>query len=251
MRQSVDEAEADARKAAELAPELAESHLALAVAAEQSSLDFARAGNEYERALKLAPGSARMLRNYGRYAALMGHTDSAIAAGHRAVVLDPLARVTHQDLAQILYLAGRHDDAIAANDHALALDPDDAYTHANRGLAFYALGKFESARSSCEIKTAHMRTQLCLSITYDKLGRRSDAEAQVGRIRASTKDAGAYQYAQIYAQWGEPAQALDWLDTAVRVRSPWLVWVKKDPLLDPLRNEPRFQAIERALRFPN
>jgi hypothetical protein len=29
-----------------------------------------------------------------------------------------------------------------------------------------------------------------------------------------------------------------------------LVELKADPLLDPLRKEPRFQAIERELRFP-
>jgi tetratricopeptide (TPR) repeat protein len=157
---------------------------------------------------------------------------------------------SHQVLAQVLYLARHNDDAIAVNDDALALGPDDAFTHANRGLAFYALGNFETARSSCEIKAAHMRTQLCLSITYDRLGRHSDAEAQVAKIRASASDAGAYQYAEIYAQWGKPDQALEWLDTAVRLRSPWLVWVKKDPLLDPLRNQPRYQAIVRALKFP-
>jgi TolB-like protein/DNA-binding winged helix-turn-helix (wHTH) protein/Tfp pilus assembly protein PilF len=251
MRLNLDEAQADAYKAAELAPGLAESHLALAWAFEAASLDFVRAEREYERAMELAPGSARMARNYGRYAALIGHTDSAITAARRAVALDPLSLQTHQMLAQVLYLAGRHDDAIAANDDALALNPDDPYTHANRGLAFYALGNFESARSSCEIKIDHMRTQLCLSIAYDKLGRNSDAEAQVAKLRASAKDAGAYQYAEIKAQWGKPAQALEWLDTAVRLRSAWLVWVKKDPLLDPLRNEPRYQAIVRALKFPD
>jgi hypothetical protein len=43
---------------------------------------------------------------------------------------------------------------------------------------------------------------------------------------------------------------LEWLDTAVRVRDPGLALLKTDPLLDPLRHEPRFQAIERELKFP-
>jgi len=44
--------------------------------------------------------------------------------------------------------------------------------------------------------------------------------------------------------------ALDWLDNALPLRDPGLVTLRTDPLLDPLRNEPRFQAIERQLKFP-
>jgi hypothetical protein len=58
-------------------------------------------------------------------------------------------------------------------------------------------------------------------------------------------------YATIYAQWGKRAKALEWLATAMRLRDSGLVMLKTDPLMDPLRNEPRFQAIERELKFPN
>jgi hypothetical protein len=40
------------------------------------------------------------------------------------------------------------------------------------------------------------------------------------------------------------------LETAFRLRDPGLETIKVDPLLDPLRNDPRFQAIEKALKFP-
>ena len=63
-------------------------------------------------------------------------------------------------------------------------------------------------------------------------------------------DSAAYQYAAIYAQWGNRGQALQWLHAAVRLRHPGLACLKTDPLMDPLRKEPRFQAIERALKFP-
>jgi hypothetical protein len=58
-------------------------------------------------------------------------------------------------------------------------------------------------------------------------------------------------YATIYAQWGDRVKALEWLATAMRLRDPGLVLLKTDPLMDPLRNEPRFQAIERQLKFPS
>jgi tetratricopeptide (TPR) repeat protein len=88
-------------------------------------------------------------------------------------------------------------------------------------------------------------------VIYDKLGRHADAEAVLAKLRAWGGDTGAYQYATIYAQWGNRAKAVEWLETALRLRDPGLVYLKIDPLLDPLRKEPRFQAIERELKFPN
>jgi len=64
-------------------------------------------------------------------------------------------------------------------------------------------------------------------------------------------DAGAVQYATIYAQWGDRSKALEWLETAMRLRDPGLEGLKTDPLFDPLRQEPRFQAMMRELRFPD
>jgi tetratricopeptide (TPR) repeat protein len=88
-------------------------------------------------------------------------------------------------------------------------------------------------------------------VIYDKLGRHADAEAQLAKLKAAQGDAGAYQYALVYAQWGQRAKALEWLETALKLRDPGLEVLKTDPLLDPLREEPRFQAIERELKFPN
>jgi len=85
---------------------------------------------------------------------------------------------------------------------------------------------------------------------YGKLGRNAEAEAALAKYRAMAGEAGAYQYATIYAQWGNRAQALEWLDKAMRLRDSGLVLVKTDPLLDPLRKEPHFQAIEQQLKFP-
>ena len=46
-------------------------------------------------------------------------------------------------------------------------------------------------------------------------------------------------------------EALRWLEAAWRLRAPGLEGLKTNPLLDLLRKEPRFEAIERELKFPN
>jgi TolB-like protein/cytochrome c-type biogenesis protein CcmH/NrfG len=239
-------AQADARQVLALAPDLAQAHLALAVVSE-NTLDFTQASEAYERALALAPGNAQVLRDGGEFAALMGHFDAAVAATRRAVVLDPIARPSHGALACALYTARRYKEAIAAFAEAINLDPDYKITYGFRGLAYYGLGDLQSARASCETKPDHWVSQWCLAVIYDKLGCHADAQAALSKLQADT---GAYQYATIYAQWGQRAKALEWLETALRLRDGGLESLKTDALLDPLRKEPRFQAIERELKFP-
>jgi hypothetical protein len=64
------------------------------------------------------------------------------------------------------------------------------------------------------------------------------AESSV-RIVHIAGDSSAYQYAQIHTQWDERAAALEWLEKARRLSDPGLIYLKTDPLMDPLRNEPR------------
>jgi TolB-like protein/Tfp pilus assembly protein PilF len=244
-----EKARVDAERAIALAPALAEGHAALAALLDSTATDFTRAGEESERAMALAPGNATVLYVYSQHAAYMGRAEAAIAAAQRAVALDPLNLLSHRALGDALWFGRRYDESIAAYQEAIAVDPGPTQAYARRGLSYYALGKFQLARASCEVKN-NWESWLCLAVTYDKLGQHREAEAQIRRLVEFGGDALAYQYAQIYAQWGNPDKALDWLDTALRLRDPGFRRLKADPLVDPLRNQPRFQAILRKLKFP-
>jgi TolB-like protein/Tfp pilus assembly protein PilF len=252
-RETFDKAHADAERAIALAPDLGEGHLALAVAYELGSRDFAKANDEFERALSLASGNVPTLWRYAHFAVRMGQTERAISAARRAVALDPLQPIGREFLAGTLYYAREYSEAAAAWKEALALRPDYPLYKVGLGIIYYALGDLQSARAACEDadeSTGADSKQACLAMTYDKLGRHADAEAMLTKIRASQGDADAVVYAMIYAQWGSTAKALEWLDTAVRLRASDLEALKVSPALDPLRKEPRFQAMERELKFP-
>ena len=45
-------------------------------------------------------------------------------------------------------------------------------------------------------------------------------------------------------------KALEWLETVMRLRNPGLGELKIDPRMDPVRNEPRLEAVMRELKFP-
>ena len=249
IKEEFDKAQADARQAIALAPDLAQGHLALAKASETGTLDFTQANKEYERALALAPGNAQVLRESGSFAAQMGRFDAGLEATRRAVVLDPLARASHGLLGRTLYAARRYEEAAVAFADVISLDPGFKSGYGERGLSFYALGDLERARTSCEMKPDHWASQQCLAVVYDKLKRHADAETELAKLK-QLGDGAAYQYATIYAQWGNSLKALEWLETALKLRDPGLVDLKTDPLMDPIREEPRFKAVIKELKFP-
>jgi TolB-like protein len=248
--EAYDRALADARTAVRLAPDLALGHYVLGVARE-NFLQIPEASEEFDRAAELAPGSARIQAAYSRHSAQLRHTAAALSAGRRAIALDPLNFHVHRTVGIALLLSRRYSDALAAFETAISLQPDYLRNHVLLGAARYELGDLQGSRAACEVAAATLGGKVCLAKTYQKLGRRADAEAELQALRASSGDEGALDYAAIYAQWGEVAKALEWLETAWRLRDSSLAELKAEPDLDPLRNEPRFQAIERELKFPD
>src|SRR5213075_2441177 len=125
-----------------------EGYLALANVS-VGSLELADALEEYERALALAPGDARVLNEYGAFAVLIGRTEAGLAAAHRLLVLDPLNSMNHFGLGTSLTFARRYRDAIRAFSDAKALGQDDASLNMWLGIAYYFNGDFEHALAAC------------------------------------------------------------------------------------------------------
>jgi TolB-like protein/Flp pilus assembly protein TadD len=243
------DAEVDARKALALAPDLGVGHNALARDF-AGALDLARADQEYGRALALEPGNPQILADYGVFAVCMGHTEAGLDALRRARALDPLNVDAYIQLGLGLILARRQDEALRALASGRAIAPDEPFILGNTGIAHYLQGNYQAARASCEqMDQRHPFALFCLAIAYDKLGRHADAEVMLVKLRALRGET-TTDIAWVYAQWGQTHRALDALETAVRLRDPYLQMLRVQPLFDPLRKEPRFWAIERALRFP-
>jgi TolB-like protein len=240
---------ADALHAVAMAPNLAAAHLAVA-RVRRTRLEFAAAGEAFRKALALEPGNADALQDYSFFAADMGDTNGALSAAHRAVSLDPLNAGSLLALSSALESGHRYQEALAPLEEWRSREPGAWGPRVRTGELYYLMGDFQRAAELCEVEGPPAPVLSCLARAYYKIGRRADADASRAKLYAAVGDAQAYRYARIYAQWGNTAESLRWLETAWRQRDPKLASVKTDPLLDPLRNEPRFQAIERALKFP-
>jgi TolB-like protein/tetratricopeptide (TPR) repeat protein len=242
-----------AERAVALAPDLGEAHSALGFVLDSGYQNYAAAAAEHERALALAPGNSRVLLLSARFLSEIGRGEAAVADARRAVVLDPLNAAAYRILGLVLLYSHRYRDAVQAYDHALSINPQAVQAAANRGIALAALGEFATARQSCELPPLDWLSHTCLAIVLHHLGRDADAKAELALLRATGADETdqAYQYAQIFAQWGDHAQSLDWLDTAYQVHDPGLLQLKVDWLMDPIRREPRFGPILARMKFPD
>ena len=89
-----------------------------------------------------------------------------------------------------------------------------------------------------------------LAIVDYKLGRPDASRAALAELVRQGGDNSLYQQAQVLAQTGQSTAALDALERAVTAGDTGLVILRNDPLLDPLRAEPRFVALKARLKFP-
>lgn len=252
-RASFEQAREAARHAVALAPDLGEAHSALGFVLDAGFQDYAGAAAEHERALTLSPGNSHVLLMSARFLSEIGRSDAAVRNAQRAVVLDPINAGAYRVLGLVLLYTRRYADAITAYDRALSINPRAVQVTANRGLALLALGQSTAARDSCATPPLDWLSHLCLAIAWHRLAREADAQQEMSALRASAADETdqAYQYAQVYAQWGDSGAALQWLETAYRARDPGLLQLKVDFLLDPVRREPRFDSLLARLKFPD
>ncbi|MBX9774115.1 MAG: tetratricopeptide repeat protein [Xanthobacteraceae bacterium] len=97
------------------------------------------------KALKLNPGSAQVLANYGRALLALNRDDEALATVDKALLLAPDSFDAVNIRGHVLLKLNRAGEAIAAFERVLALEPRFLGARANLGNALAQLGRFEEA----------------------------------------------------------------------------------------------------------
>jgi tetratricopeptide (TPR) repeat protein len=125
-------------------PDNAEAHYRLGLALNRSG-EIVSALNELEKALRLAPGSAKYQCDYGLVALSAGWIDKALVACQSAAVGAPSNARYQSALGDCLIAANRVNDASDAYSRAVHLDPNNAeYIH-NLGVAYFHGKLFKKA----------------------------------------------------------------------------------------------------------
>ena len=239
-------AERSAARALALDSTLADAHLALAYTLKMR-WQWAESERHFHKALALAPGDAAVHHWYGVYLYATGNAREAVAELDRARELDPLSTITGTDLAVALRAAGRFSEGLAAIRRAAELDTTESAARYVLGMIHLALNRPDSALRAFE---AARRLGTGLDVrpyviaSYRALGQPRTAERAFNELRRAYHERGVRPYDMAVGAMsaGDRPAALDALERAVRERDMFVTEYSLpcEPLLDPLKSEPRF-----------
>ena len=176
------EAEKYLRLAEESVLEDWEVHFNAAMVAIRERRDYETALERLGQALELRPDSPLVHDLLGVAYLATGKGDAAIAAGRRAVTLDPSLAVAWSNLSSAYYRVGLFDPALQAARRAVELDPDYAEAFNNLGAVQQALGQLEDALESLQ-RAIWLRggdfpkAKITAGFVLGELGRLAEAKA--------------------------------------------------------------------------
>jgi tetratricopeptide (TPR) repeat protein len=247
-------AKAAADRALQLDDSLAEAHTAEGAIA-INDFRWADSEREFHRAIELNPNYAIAHWQYGWLLIWVGRIDKAQTEMQRAVELDPLSAVMTTDICVPAALKKDYDAAIAQSHKAMELDPSFFLPHFGLGWIEFLRGNYPNAiqefRVAQSLDTNPIITGY-LGFTYGKSGQKDKAVQTLDELNqlAQRRFVTPFCQALVYVGMGEDSQAIDWLEKAYEERSIWIGWLKVQPMLDPLRSNPRFQTLYQKMNFP-
>jgi tetratricopeptide (TPR) repeat protein len=255
-RETASRARAAAARAIELDDSLAEAHFVLGSIAQIYDWDWATAERETKRALELGGGDAFVQSRYAILLHVLGRFPEAIEQIEQARRLDPLSADVASQAGRIYYRARQHEKALAVFREALELDPALQPIYARMADVYVALGRPAEALATIEKGRAlggdTRRQSEGYGVALAAAGRTAEATAILERLveAARTSDQQAYSIALLATALGRKDEAIRWLERAYDERSALLFIMNVELKLDPLRDDPRFQALVRRMRFP-
>ncbi|MGH8279209.1 MAG: hypothetical protein ACRETQ_06555 [Gammaproteobacteria bacterium] len=245
---------AEARIAADTAlrldPDLAAARLAKGVLLVNADLNWSGTQAEYQRALKLAPGSAEAYFSLSTSEAELGHSKSAIALVERALAGDPLSAFWHDWLASYLGALGRFDEAEAAAQKSVMLEPQQPLSYRELTYIEVLKGDATAALAAAQSTPAGRNRDIAVAWALQIGPDRAAADAALQELIAKHAGDSSYQIAEMYALRRDPDKMFQWLERAWANRDNGIQYLLYDPLILPYQHDPRFAAFCKKVGLP-
>jgi TolB-like protein/Flp pilus assembly protein TadD len=247
VQDAIAKARASAKRSLELDPNLADAHSAQGRTLRSIDLNFVGAEAEFRRALELAPQDASVMLALGTQMALLGRLDEAVALDQAAIALDPLRSASHQNLALALTPLGRYDEAEAAVRKAIELQPQAAASYAWLAIIQILRGKSGAAVEFAKKETDPFWRTYALALAHFANSNRAEADAALKKLIDENANQSASQIASIYALRKEPDKMFEWLEHGWPTNDTGVAELLSDPFMRAYRDDPRFIAFAQKI----
>ncbi|MBI3474979.1 MAG: winged helix-turn-helix domain-containing protein [Acidobacteria bacterium] len=228
-----------ALKALQLDSSLAEPHAALGMVAAHYDYDWPTAEREYKKAFELNPNYASAHQYYALGLMAHGRFAEAEAQLDTARRLDPLALIVDVDLALLRKFQRNFDAVIDVSKSILQRDPNYHLGYSMLTTGYLCERRWDDWRAA-DAKVPQGEFLRAIANGHrdeiDRAFRKLTDEAKAGGRRPY--DVGHYGLMK-----GDRSMALDWLEKSYQHHDYWMLFINVDPEYDPIRSEPRFQAI--------
>jgi tetratricopeptide (TPR) repeat protein len=242
-------ARTDAEKAVAIAPTLAEAHAALGWARFFTEWKFDDGLRELKRAKELSPANPTANDLLARVIVYLGKLDEAEKQARYAAELDPLSVPAQFNLARVLWFEGKPDEANAAARKVVELQPSAASSRRWQVLVAIKRGDNETALREAQLEPDESYRRFELAVAQYARGDRTAADAALADLIANNQGLD-YQIAQVYAVRSEKEKAFEWLQIAFDNHDSGMLALLVDPLLDSLRDDPRYKILIAKMNFP-
>ncbi|HTV95797.1 MAG TPA: winged helix-turn-helix domain-containing protein [Steroidobacteraceae bacterium] len=243
-------ARAAADKALALAPDLAAAHLARAWWLLVADFDPRAAQAESRRALELAPDYGRAKLYLADELAGSGQLSEAIELARQALATDPLHANWYDALASYFLGLGRLDEAEAAVRKAIELQPNAGEYHVTLAKIAIQRGDAEAALSAAQQEPAGSPKDFALALARQISGDRTAAATALQLLIDKYADEQPYEIAEIYALRKDPDKMFEWLERALSKRDSGIVALLSDPFIMRYKDDPRLTAFCRKVGLP-
>ncbi len=249
-------ARADAQRALEIDPELADAYATLGWIEAFFDWRWDGAEHSFQRSLALDPNCPTAWEWYGIHWLSRGRLQEALSALREAWRLDPLSLMVGTILGWASFEAGQHEEAERVLATVTTMDPRFVFAQNVLGSIWAATRRETEAIDVLERAVALSGREglslAFLAFGYGQAGRVDDVNRVVAELETARADgqASAYHLALAHVGAGRTRETLDWLEEAVAQRDSFFATTHFSFVFDGLREEPRFEALLREMDLP-
>jgi len=240
-----------AKNALQITTNSAPAHGVLGFVAGMQDFDWKTAETEFRTALALNPNDPDTLTNAAQISAMFGDDEEALRRIKASVVLDPLNGTTYQVLGMIHYLTGNFAASATAARKSLTVNPKIEDSHFILGRIQLLDGQPEAALKEFAADSPSGIHDAGLALVSHALGRKAESDVALARLVDEAGKFWPYSVALVHAYRGERDQAFEWLEKARTTRDVDLFYVRKDPFLRPLHDDPRWAKLMKSMNLAN